>query len=133
MNTTTEILKKRLWTRRVISSLAILFLLFNGSAKIAQIPQAVTGTTQLRYAISILVPFGIILSICTLLYAIPKTNFLGVILLTGCLGRAVATHVRLEQPLASHVLFPVYVGIFIWVAFYLRDRKTEALLSCRKN
>jgi hypothetical protein len=76
---------------------------------------------------------GVILIVCTALYAVPRTSVLGAILLTGYLGGAVATHVRVGNPMFSHVLFGVYVGIFIWAGIYLRDPKLQALVPTRKN
>jgi hypothetical protein len=76
---------------------------------------------------------GAVLIACTVLYAVPRTSVLGAILLTGYLGGAVATHVRVGNPMFSHVLFGVYVGVFIWAGIYLRDPKLQALFPIRKN
>jgi hypothetical protein len=71
---------------------------------------------------------GTILLICTILYIIPRTAILGAVLLTGYLGGAVASHVRVGNPLFSHTLFPIYVGIFIWLGLYLRDNRAKNLI-----
>ena len=74
---------------------------------------------------------GVILAVCTALYAYPRTAILGAILLTGYLGGAVATHVRVSNPWASHILFPVYVGVLLWLGLYLRDAKLRSLVPVR--
>ena len=76
---------------------------------------------------------GIILAICTALYAFPRTSVLGAILLTAYLGGSVATHVRADNPLFTHVLFGVYVGIVVWAGIYLRDAALTELLPIRKS
>jgi len=78
------------------------------------------GTVALGYNESVIFPLGIVLLACTVLYALPITSVLGAILLTGYLGGAVASHVRLGSPLFTHVLFPVYLGILLWLGLYLR-------------
>jgi hypothetical protein len=75
---------------------------------------------------------GIVLLACVILYVIPQTSVLGAILLTGYLGGAVATHVRVGDPLLTHTLFPVYVGVLIWLGLYLRDGPLRALVPLRK-
>ena len=124
--------KTALWTGRVLSALAILFLLFDASLKIARARPAVEGTVQLGYSASVVVPIGITLLICTILYAIPRTSVLGAILVTGYLGGAVATNVRASLPLAGYILAPVYVGVVAWLGLYLRNlqvRKTVPILQ----
>jgi len=88
----------------------------------------VDATVKLGYQESTIVPLGIVLLTCVILYVIPQTSVLGAILLTGYLGGAVATHVRVGDPLFSHVLFPVYLGILIWLGLYLRDVRLRALV-----
>jgi hypothetical protein len=123
--------KAALWTGRVLCALVILFLLFDSSLKIARARAAVEGTVKLGYSDSVIVPIGIILLICTILYAIPRTSVLGAILVTGYLGGAVATNVRAGLPMAGYILAPVYVGILAWLGLYLRHsqiRRTLPLL-----
>jgi len=74
---------------------------------------------------------GVLLLACTLLYAVPRTAVLGAILLTGYLGGAVATHLRVGDPLFSHVLFGVYMGVALWLGLYLRDARLRALVPLR--
>jgi len=91
----------------------------------------VEGTVHLGYSETVILPLGVILLACTLLYAFPKTSVLGAILLTGYLGGAVASHVRISDPLFTHVLFPVYLGILIWGGLYLRDGRLRRLIPMR--
>lgn len=124
--------KKQLWAGRIISVLPILFLLMDGIMKVVKPPFVVSATVELGYAESVIVPLGALLTICTLLYAIPRTSVLGAILVTGYLGGAVATNVRVAAPLFTHILFPVYLGILIWLGLYLRDERLRALLPLTK-
>lgn len=124
--------KKKLWTARIISGVAVLFLLFDSITKVIATDFSVEGTVRLGYPAG-LVPFaGIILLLCTALYLIPGTSVLGAILLTGYLGGAVATNFRVENPLFSHVLFPVYLGILIWGGLFLTDERLRSLIPFRK-
>jgi hypothetical protein len=117
-----------LWTGRVLSTLVSLFLLFDAGLKIARARAAVEGTVKLGYSPSVIVPIGITLLICTILYAIPRTSVLGAVLITGYLGGAVATNVRAGLPLAGYVLFPVYVGVLAWLGLYLRNTQVRRTL-----
>jgi len=116
------------WAGRVLSGLGILFLAMDAGMKLLQLPVAVEGTTQLGYPSSVIVPIGIIQVACLLLYIVPRTSVLGAILWTGYLGGAVATHVRIGNPLFSHILFPIYVAALLWGGLWLRDRRVRALL-----
>ena len=124
--------KGRIWTGRVMSALPALFLLVDGVGKLVQPAPVVEGTVQLGYPESALLGLGIILLACTVLYVIPRTAILGAILLTGYLGGAIATHVRVGSPLFSHILFPVYVAVLIWGGLYLRDEWLRALIPLRR-
>jgi hypothetical protein len=86
---------------------------------------------HLGLPISLANPLGIILIVCALLYAIPQTSILGAILLTGYLGGAVCTHLRVGDPLFSHILFPTYMGALLWLAIYLRHVRLRALIPFR--
>lgn len=88
---------------------------------------------QLGYPDGVLVPVGITLLICTILYAIPRTSALGAVLVTGYLGGAVATNVRSGLPLAAYVLAPVYVGIVAWLGLYLRNAQIRRVLPLVKK
>ncbi|HTF89224.1 MAG TPA: DoxX family protein [Planctomycetota bacterium] len=120
--------KARLWTGRVLSSILAVLLGFDAVSKLLKLDAVVRGTVELGYSESVIVPLGVVLLLCTLLYAVPRTAIFGAILLTGYLGGAVATHVRIGNPWMTHILFPVYVGVLLWVALTLRDSRLEALL-----
>jgi len=121
--------RKRLWIGFAISGTLLLFLLFDSVGKLLKVPPVVEGSARLGYPESSIVGIGVVLLVCTVLFAIPKTSVFGAILLTGYLGGAVATHVRVGSPLWTHQLFPVYLGVLIWLALYLRNEKLRRLLS----
>jgi hypothetical protein len=112
--------KSRLWTGRILMGFTIVFLLFVSVGELLKVPQVLAATLELGYPISIVFPLGVVLAICTILYAVPATSILGAILLTGYLGGAVATHVRAGNPWFSHILVPVYLGAMIWGGLYLK-------------
>lgn len=116
------------WTGRVLTGLAVLFLAFDVTIKFVAPKEAVEGTLQLGYQLHHLPIIGTIALVCLILYVIPRTAPLGAILWTGYLGGAIATHLRLDNPLFSHILFPIYVAAFIWGGLYLRDERVRALL-----
>ena len=120
------------WTGRVLSGLAVAFLIFDSAGKLLRMPPVVEGTAQLGYPGSVIVPLGVILLTCVLVYVVPRTAVLGAVLLTGYLGGAVATHVRVENPLLSHALFPTYVAALLWVGLVLRDPRLRAFLPLRR-
>jgi hypothetical protein len=124
--------KGRLWTGRIMSALPALFLFVDGVGKLVKPAPVVQGTVQLGYPESVLVGLGIVLLSCTVFYVIPRTAILGAILLTGYLGGAIATHVRVGSPLFSHILFPVYVAVLLWGGLYLRDERLRALIPLRR-
>ncbi len=113
---------------RILSGLVVLFLLFDSVMKLIKAPVVVQGSTQLGYPESVVRGIGIVLLVCIILYVLPRTSVLGAVLLTGYLGGAVATHVRVGDPLFSHVLFPIYVGIMLWGGLYLRDSRVRGLI-----
>lgn len=120
--------KKANVTGWVLSIMAILFLLFDSVGKFMKPEAVIKGTVELGYPESVLNGLGVVLLISTLIYTIPRFSFIGAILLTGYLGGAIASHVRLGNPLFSHILFPVYVALFIWVGLYLRNMRFRALV-----
>jgi hypothetical protein len=124
---------KMIWTGRVVSGLAVLFLLFDILMKFIQPPEAIEGTQQLGYATSAIFTLGVIQLVCLILYLIPATAFFGAILWTGYLGGAVATHFRIDNPLISHTLFPIYVALFLWGGLWLRDARLRKLLPLRRG
>jgi hypothetical protein len=124
--------KKRLWAGRIVSALPILFLLMDGVMKLFKPALVVEATVKLGYPESVIIPLGIVLTICTLLYAIPRTAVLGAILLTGYLGGAVATHVRLSEGWFP-VTFPILIGVLIWGGLWFRDERLRALIPLRQE
>jgi hypothetical protein len=96
--------------------------------KFVQPEPVVSGTVELGYSESVILPLGVLLLACVVLYVIPRTAVLGAILLTGYLGGAVATHVRVGSPTFTHLLFPVYIGILLSLGLYLRSRKLRELI-----
>jgi hypothetical protein len=125
--------QKRPWAGYILSGLPALFLLIDAVGKFVKPPAVVEGTQQLGYTESVILPLGIILLASTVIYLIPRTSILGAILLTGYLGGAVATHVRVGSPLFSHILFPVYLGVLIWLGLYLRENRLRLLVPLRKG
>lgn len=128
----TPFINARLWTGRTMSGIAILFLLFDSIIKVLGFAAAVEGTTQLGYPATAVLPIGIIELICLFIYMVPRTSILGAVLLTGYLGGAIATHVRVESPLFTHILFPIYVAVLIWGGLLLRDPQLRKFILFRE-
>ena len=126
----TLVSKKRIWAGRILSVLPAMFLLVDGSMKLFKPPMVVEATLQLGYSESAIAGIGVVLLISTILYLIPRTAILGAILLTGYLGGAVATHVRVSA-VAFNILFPVFFGALLWAGLWLRDRRVQDLLPLR--
>jgi len=122
MNTDNFVSNKRIWTSRILAGLPIAFLTLDAVIKLARLAPAVTGTVQLGYPAGVVFGIGLVELICVLTYAVPRTAIVGAVLLTGYLGGAVATHVRVGDPLATHILAPLYVAAMIWGALLLRGR-----------
>jgi hypothetical protein len=125
------------WKYRVgwmLSSLAILFLVMDSTMKLLALNVVLESGAALGFSgVDTARGLGIVLIVCTILYAVPRTAVLGAILLTGYLGGAVATHVRVGNPLFSHVLFGVYLGVIVWAGIYLRDARLRLLIPVRKT
>jgi DoxX-like family len=119
--------KKMLWAGRSVSALIVLFLLFDSLVKLMQLSLAVEPTIRLGYPESLVLGIGIVELVCLVVYAIPPTSILGAILLTGYLGGATATHVRIGDPF----FFPIVVGVLVWLGLFLRDDRLRALLPLR--
>jgi hypothetical protein len=111
----------RLWVGRVLSGLVVLFMVFDGVTKVLHVAQVVEASARLGIEERSLTAVGALALLATTLYAIPRTAPLGALLLTAFLGGAVATHVRIGDPLFSHTLFPVYMGVFAWGGLALRQ------------
>ena len=127
MESTAPFAKKTLWASRILSGLAILFLLMDGIAKLFKPAPVVEATVGLGYPEHLIIPLGITLTLCTILYAVPRTAMLGAILLTGYLGGAVVTHVRVGGGWFP-ILFPIFWGVLIWGGLYLRESRLQALV-----
>jgi hypothetical protein len=121
---------KALWTGRVFSGLVVLFLIFDFGIKLVPLDVVIQSLAELGYPATLGMArgLGVLLMICTVLYVIPQTSILGAILLTGYLGGAIATHLRIGSPIFSHLLFGVYLGLLIWGGLYLRDPRVRALI-----
>ena len=122
------------WVGRILSGLVILFLLFDGAIKLVPWPIVTETMERMGYGSSdaLMRGLGAITIVCTLLYAIPPTSILGAILLTGYLGGAIASHVRIDSPLFTHTLFGLYLGLMLWGGLWLRDRKLRRLIPFRR-
>lgn len=127
-----EVSKTSLWVGRIVSYLPALFLLVDGAMKLVKPRVVVEATVNLGYPESVIVPIGVVLIVCTILYLIPATSVLGAILLTGYLGGAVATHVRVNEGLFS-IVFAVIFGMLLWLGLYLRDARLRALIPIRTS
>jgi hypothetical protein len=123
-----EVSKKQLWTGRVMSALVVLFLLFDSVTKLLRVPMVVEATRQLGYPESSIPVIGLIILVCTILYVIPATAAIGAVLLTGFLGGAIATNLRVGAPLFTHVLFPVYLGALLWAGLLLRRPRLREVI-----
>ncbi len=121
------------WAGRIMSGLVALFLLFDSVIKLVKLPSAVEGTMQLGYPEDTVVGIGVVLLLCLVVYLIPRTAIFGAVLLTGYLGGAIATHVRVGSPLFSHVLFPIYVALLVWGGVFLRCPRLRALISVQRS
>ena len=119
-------------TGRVLSGLAAAFLAFDSVGKLLQLKPVMQGTAQLGYSTEAVFPLGIVLLACVVIYLVPRTAVLGALLLTGYLGGAVATHVRVGNPLFTHVLAPTYFAALIWGGLMLRDARVRALAPWRR-
>jgi hypothetical protein len=129
--TAPSVSKSALWTGRIMSGLAVAFLLMDSIMKFFKPAPVVDAFAKLGLPLSLVLPLGILLLSCTVIYAIPRTSVLGSILLTGYLGGAVVTHARVGDPLFSHVLFPVYMGVLVWGGLYFREPRLRALIPVR--
>jgi hypothetical protein len=115
----------------VFTALATIFLAFDTVLKVLRLGPAVAGTTALGYPAETVHWIGIIELVCLVLYLVPRTSILGGLLLTGYLGGAIATHVRISSPVLTHTLFPVYVALLLWGGLYLREKRLRDLVPLR--
>jgi hypothetical protein len=123
--------RARLSAGHFVSAIPVLFLLFDSAIKFTAIDPVVESFGQLGYPVSLALGIGAVELACLVLYVIPRTSVLGAILLTGYLGGAVATHVRVGSPLLTHSLFPIYVAALVWGGLFLRESRLRALVPLR--
>jgi hypothetical protein len=119
------------WGARVLTALPVLFLLFDVAIKLSAHPAVAEASKRLGLPADMSRGIALLLLSCLALYLVPRTAALGAVLLTGYLGGAVLAHVRVGDPLFSHVLVPVYVGAMLWAGLYLRDERVRRLLAPR--
>jgi hypothetical protein len=120
-----------IWTGRVLSALISLLLGFDAAMKLLQIAPVMKASAELGYPTQSVFGIGVVLAVCVIAYAIPRTSLLGAVLLTGYLGGAIATHVRVGHPLWTHTLFPLYVAAVVWGGLLLRDARLRAFVKLR--
>ena len=126
---TAPVSTKRLWAGRIMSALPVLMLLFSGVMKLVKPASVVEEFARLGYPDSVALGIGILEIVCTVVYVIPRTSMLGAILLTGYLGGATATHVRIGDPF----FFPIVFGVLVWGGLFLRDDRLRALIPLRSE
>jgi hypothetical protein len=124
-----HISNKARWASRILTGIAVLFLIFDSVLKLFATKEAVEGTVQLGWSSHHLPILAAIEVVCLILYLVPRTAPLGALLWTGYLGGAIATHLRLDNPLFTHILFPTYVAALLWGGLYLRDARVRAVLG----
>jgi uncharacterized membrane protein YphA (DoxX/SURF4 family) len=133
MQTMTEITaapsRKAIWAGRIISALPCLILIFSGCMKLAELPAVVQGFEKFGYPERLIRVLAIVELSCTVIYLIPQTSVLGAILLTGYLGGATATHVRMSDP---SFIMPVLAGVLVWLGLFLRDPRLRVLIPLRR-
>lgn len=117
------------WAGRVLSGLPVAFLIFDAAIKLVHPAFVTEASAKIGWPDAVITPLGVVLLTCVALYVVPRTAVLGAVLLTGYLGGAVATHLRVGDPLFSHTLFPIYFGVMLWGGLYLRDARVRALVK----
>jgi hypothetical protein len=125
---TPEISRARLRTGWGITAIPVLFLVFDTVVKLVVITPVTESLVRLGYPTDLAIPIGLLELVCLIAYLVPRTSFLGAVLLTGFLGGATATHVRIGDPLFSHIFFPTYIGVLLWVGLFLRDPRLRGLV-----
>ena len=128
---TPSVNKFGLWTGRVLSGLFVAFMLFDGVMKLTMMDVVTKTTAELGYSVDTIIPIALIELACTFLYLYRGTAVLGAVLLMAIMGGAIATHIRMGNPLFSHVLFGVYLGAMMWGGLWLRDERLRSLFPFR--
>ena len=125
---TAPVSTKLIWAGRIVSALVVLVLLLSGGMKLTKGEQVVEGFKHLGYPETVILAIGVVEVTCAIVYAIPQTAVIGAILITGYLGGATATHVRLGEPFWG----PIVLGMIAWLGLFLRDARIRALIPLRK-
>ena len=125
-------MKKTLWAGRIVSALAVLFLLLDGVTHLMKPAPVAEAFQRLAFPLNLSVELGIIELVCVAVYVIQRTSILGAILLTGYLGGAVATHLRVRDPLFD-TIFPILIGALVWAGLYLMDSRLRALVPFKST
>jgi hypothetical protein len=120
---------KLVWTGRVLSCLGALPFAPSAAMKLLQHPEVIKGMVHLQLPESMILPLGILELFCVVVYAVPRTAVLGAILLTGYLGGAMLTHLRIGEAVYTHVV----LGVFLWLGLFLREPRLRDLLPLRKT
>ena len=122
--------KRALWAGRILSGLAIVFLTMDGVIKLMPIQPVTDSLKDLGYPTSDAFArlLGVITLGCTALYAWPRTALLGAVIMTGLLGGAMASHIRLDHPLLTHTLFGLWLGLIVWGGLWLRDERVRRVM-----
>jgi hypothetical protein len=121
--------RTELRTGRILTGIAVAFLLWDSVIKLLVLEPVREGLARLGYPVNVALGIGIVELVCLVVYLVPRTAIPGAVLLTGFLGGAVATHVRVGDPLFTHVLFPIYVATLLWGGLYLRDARLRAVVG----
>jgi hypothetical protein len=122
----------KVWTGRIMGGIVILFMLMDSIFKFIVNEEVIKGTTDLGFQVHHLPIMGTLGLIATLLYIFPRTEILGALILTGYWGGAIATHVRMDNPLFTHILFPVYLGVLAWGALWMKSERLRKLVLNRE-
>jgi uncharacterized membrane protein YphA (DoxX/SURF4 family) len=125
---TVAVSKKALWIGYVLSALPVLLFLFSGAMKLVKPPAVIEGFAHLGLPEKLALGLGILEITCTILYVIPRTAVFGAILLTGYLGAAILTHLRVGEP----IFMPIIIGVSVWSGLFLRDPRLRALIPLRR-
>ena len=129
MTTPTNQSTRRRWIGRVVTAVPVLFLAFDLSIKLAHIQPVTDAFAKLGIPDDLSVTVGVLELLCLVVYLVPQTAVPGAVLCTGFLGGAIMIHLRISDPLFSHILFPVYIGGLLWLGLYLRDPRLRTLIS----
>ncbi len=127
--------RKNMWVRIgwIMSGLAITFLLFDSLTKIMMVDAVMKASARIGYPANLIPATGAILLVCLILYAFPRTQRVGAMLLTGYLGGAVEVNLHAGSPLVSNTLFPVYFAVIVWGGLFLRDERVKAFFTLKKR